>query len=602
MVDTAPKNQLCVECLIEAQSEYQLGKPITVTGTLKNSGPSAIWILRWNTFLEEMWLNCLSVTHNGLAVPYIGVLASRGIPDESSFIRIPAGESRSRQIDISENYGITEPGDYEVSFRLPMLAALETNAGKWPQDESQHKAVFIESAKVTFRMAGAALAPRMEKRVVSLYSSAANADSFPAEPKPARFNAAMSEEEIAKYRKAHSWAYKSILAALRNVESAVPTDAYQRWFAGNQSELDHVKLIFGEMASWMATDSVRYEKTADGKEGCDGKKLATTSPGSKGAIHLCPKAFDEGYLRDLNFNSADYERAFILVHEISHAAGNTNNGNEEYYSWFYCRWWLPKVHPDLAVKNAQNYAYFAMSVNPNPPPGSENHGIWERRQIEGTPDAEDNPAAAALVGDAPSEQVVMMAYRDPTVVYGVHGQLYYKILVGARIWHEAAAIKSGGQIRHSLLAPALAVHEYVFYCVYVDPSKRLICLFVDARPALNGQIHWEDLVWTVQGMIDNPVSDKYGPALATFGAAIYCVYVDASGALKCAGNLAGHLLVVTIPINLDYVPKPGSTPALVVFGGELKCAYYDRQTQKIEMLAFEPDPPPGSRGEMAEGP
>jgi hypothetical protein len=114
----APKLDHPLECLIEAQSEYQLGKPITVKGTLHNSGSAAIWILSWNTFLEPQWQNCLSVTHNGSPVAYIGLTASRVGPKKEAYVRIAASESQSRQIDISGNYPITEPGDYQQSTLL----------------------------------------------------------------------------------------------------------------------------------------------------------------------------------------------------------------------------------------------------------------------------------------------------------------------------------------------------------------------------------------------------------------------------------------------------------------------------------------------------
>src|SRR5688572_4915618 len=122
----APKPlDLLLECSIETQSEYQLGKPIYVKGILHNSGPSAIWILSWNTLLESRWRNCFSLTHNDSRVPYIGDLASRGNPGRESYLRIPAGESVSRKVDICENYEITQPGDYQISLRMPLLFASE---------------------------------------------------------------------------------------------------------------------------------------------------------------------------------------------------------------------------------------------------------------------------------------------------------------------------------------------------------------------------------------------------------------------------------------------------------------------------------------------
>jgi hypothetical protein len=41
---------LSIECQIAARPEYQLGKPIAVTGILHYSGAAALWISRRNTF------------------------------------------------------------------------------------------------------------------------------------------------------------------------------------------------------------------------------------------------------------------------------------------------------------------------------------------------------------------------------------------------------------------------------------------------------------------------------------------------------------------------------------------------------------------------
>src|SRR6516164_798312 len=112
---------LSIECQIEAQPEYQLGKPITVKGILHNSGAAALWILRRSTFLQPHCGDCLLVTHNGSSVSDIGISVVYGAPTAESYLRIPAGESVEAQIDLSENYTIREAGDYEVSFRLAVL-------------------------------------------------------------------------------------------------------------------------------------------------------------------------------------------------------------------------------------------------------------------------------------------------------------------------------------------------------------------------------------------------------------------------------------------------------------------------------------------------
>lgn len=149
-----PENGLSIECHIETQTQYQLGKPITVKGIIRNSGASALWILRWNTFLQPHCGDCLLVTHNGSPVPYIGLRVLYGNPSAESYIRIPAGGSEERQIDLSELYGIREPGEYQVSFRLSVLGAAEETDAEPPRDRGRLKLTIIESEKVAFRIEG----------------------------------------------------------------------------------------------------------------------------------------------------------------------------------------------------------------------------------------------------------------------------------------------------------------------------------------------------------------------------------------------------------------------------------------------------------------
>jgi hypothetical protein len=56
------------------------------------------------------------------------------------------------------------------------------------------------------------------------------------------------------------------------------------------------------------------------------------------------------------WSSAEWARAFAVVHEISHSAGGTT---DDWYSWSICQQ-LATYNPDLAVINAQNYALYVM--------------------------------------------------------------------------------------------------------------------------------------------------------------------------------------------------------------------------------------------------
>src|SRR5262245_59441937 len=181
-------NELLLACSIEAQSEYQPGQPVTVKGTLHNMGPTAVWILSWNTFLEPTWQHCLTVTHNGAPVRFIGEATSRGLPTQEAYIRISSGESLSREIDIRENYDVTDPGEYQVAFYLPITGTFEVEAGQWPQAQSDYMPALVESETVTFTLAGEIM-PRLslEQYKPGPLLDRIDVNAFPPEPVSAQF-------------------------------------------------------------------------------------------------------------------------------------------------------------------------------------------------------------------------------------------------------------------------------------------------------------------------------------------------------------------------------------------------------------------------------
>jgi hypothetical protein len=142
---------------------------------------------------------------------------------------------------------------------------------------------------------------------------------------------------------------------------------YIQWFdwrrTGDwQDRRKTVEKCFTAMADWMSGARITYCKS-DGDENCD-KGLIGWTPvtgkfgtGEKGTITLCKRAFDDVDLRiQYWFASAELARAYILIHEISHAVFSTEDA---WYFWPIVQS-LSTFDPGLAVKNAENYANFAM--------------------------------------------------------------------------------------------------------------------------------------------------------------------------------------------------------------------------------------------------
>lgn len=98
--------------------EYQSHEPIWVRFELTNNGNEDVYVLKWYTPLEGLNSDCLQVVRNGTqTVPYDGRLAKRGKPDPADYVLVPAKQTISVDVDISESYHVSVPGEYDVSLR-----------------------------------------------------------------------------------------------------------------------------------------------------------------------------------------------------------------------------------------------------------------------------------------------------------------------------------------------------------------------------------------------------------------------------------------------------------------------------------------------------
>ncbi len=363
-----PGIESALECRIETASEYQLGQPISIKGTLHNSSPTPIWVLRWNTFLDSDWQDCVSITKDGVAVPYVGVSVLRGAPGPESYARVAGGESLSNQIDISQKYDITQPGNYEASFSLPIVGAADEGDAAPPRDERALQLVVVESAKVSFHVGGAAL-DRVEVPGAALHAFEARlASAFPNRPMDPVFRG-MDQAEMAKIGIAHQTAYQNILVALGSVQTTIETEFYNDWFetrwpwgrkSGWEKRREIVIAKLTAMATFMSSRQLTYAKQ-DPRNLCGGVNglLAYTFLNSGGPVYFCPLGLNDEFIYGIPFygtRSLPWDYAFMVVHEISHATAGTG---DDWYSWFMCGQ-LANFNPDLAVANAQNYALFVM--------------------------------------------------------------------------------------------------------------------------------------------------------------------------------------------------------------------------------------------------
>lgn len=103
--------------------------PTTVRFTLINSSPAPLWVLRWNTPLEEPWKGTIfTVTSGKKEIPYQGPMTKRGDPGREEYVEIPAGGSVSGEADLSQVYEMKKPGKYVIKVTEELADVVKDGA------------------------------------------------------------------------------------------------------------------------------------------------------------------------------------------------------------------------------------------------------------------------------------------------------------------------------------------------------------------------------------------------------------------------------------------------------------------------------------------
>jgi len=93
---------------------YGAGSEVTLHVSIANPGTTPTRVLKWLIPSEGFTEPLFSVTRDGEAVDYIGMLVKRLPPSEADYITLKAGESLSRNLDLSDYYDLSASGNYEV--------------------------------------------------------------------------------------------------------------------------------------------------------------------------------------------------------------------------------------------------------------------------------------------------------------------------------------------------------------------------------------------------------------------------------------------------------------------------------------------------------
>ncbi len=126
-----------LECLLSPPRLATLGKPVELTFVLRNTGPAPIWVLRWQTPLEDLRGDVLRIVGpDGQPLDYQGPMVKRGDPTPEEYVRLESGAASERVVDLAAAYPFAAPGTYSVSFDRG-LADVAAREGDVPRRRDQ---------------------------------------------------------------------------------------------------------------------------------------------------------------------------------------------------------------------------------------------------------------------------------------------------------------------------------------------------------------------------------------------------------------------------------------------------------------------------------
>lgn len=132
-----------LECRLEAVPPLAAGGPVNVRFTLTNRGEAPVWVLRWNTPLEERWMGSIfTVSRGGQEIPYQGPMVKRGDPTREEYVEVPAGDAAEAVVDLTQLYEINESGRYRVEV-TEGLQDVATDPAGIPRPRDRHQAVSL---------------------------------------------------------------------------------------------------------------------------------------------------------------------------------------------------------------------------------------------------------------------------------------------------------------------------------------------------------------------------------------------------------------------------------------------------------------------------
>jgi peptidyl-Lys metalloendopeptidase len=315
---------------------------LTVRFTARNTSSSTVNVLSRDLPQARQSGAILTVTRDGVPVPYRGKMVKYAAPTAADYTRIPAGGTYAVTVYLADDYDLSRPGTYTVALASTQVRAMRGTTA------ALQDTVRVEAGRGTVRtnigIRGAgkpsdtSVAPTTTEQVKTAAASSVSI---------AYQGCTSSEKSALKQAVSDAAQYsgKSDAWLASNTSGGGP---YLTWFGSyNSSRFKHVTSAFSRISSELTSKTVTLDCTSDEPY------YAYVYPNDPYTIYLCTKywrAPARGY----------DSKAGTLIHESSHFT--VNGGTDDYVYGRNKAEQLAKSNPGKAVTNADNFEYFAESL------------------------------------------------------------------------------------------------------------------------------------------------------------------------------------------------------------------------------------------------
>lgn len=293
--------------------------------TLKNHSSNDIYVLKWNTVLEERLSADIFTVHTGKDIAkYIGRVVKRSKPKDSDYVFFRAGEKRKVVIELPKYYDMDTKGKYEVGFK----GILRYKAS------SKNKINTVKMSKNILPTLNIFFIPTEKKTLEKVV-------------KTTNFNAcSQSKKNILD--SAHNAAITMSKEASDVMNAAAENtsgERYTTWFgASNQNRQSRVTTQFSSIYTALDTQNIIFDCT------CTEDFYAYVYPSQPFEIYIC------NIFWDAELTGTD-SKAGTIIHEVSHFTVVASTDDHVYGQSGSQA--LAISNPENAVNNADSHEYFA---------------------------------------------------------------------------------------------------------------------------------------------------------------------------------------------------------------------------------------------------